>query len=104
MNQAQTQMQGNRTAGAALGSVAPKQTSASEVYDQLSALADRAQALADRTENALHSVSQTPSPANEACDKVSKWYPPLFDSYIGRANSINDALRRIESALDRLEV
>lgn len=104
MNQAQTQMQGNRTAGAALGSVAAKQTSASEVYDQLSALADRAQFLADRTENALQSVSRAAEPAAAGCDKVSRWHPPLFDNYLGRADSINAALTRIELALDRLEI
>lgn len=108
MNQGQAaQVQSQQRAlgvGAALGGTAPKQTSASEVYDRLSALADYAQALADRTESALQSVSRQAEPSNAAGEKVSQWHPPLFDGYLGRANSINAALMRIESALDRLEI
>lgn len=99
----QTQMQGNRAAGAAIGSMA-RQTSANDVYDRLSALADRAQSLAERTENALYSVSRTSEVMNPVCDEASRCHPPLFDSYLGRADSINSALTRIESALDRLEL
>lgn len=102
MNQAQ--MQASRAVGAPLGSIVPKQTSGNEVYNRLSALADRALALADRAENALQPVSRQTEPVNAAGDKVSPWHPPLFDSYLGRADSIHAALTRIESALDRLEL
>lgn len=102
--QMQSQRRTEGIGGATLGAIAPNQTSGNEVYDVLSALADRAHNLAERTESELQSVSRQAEPANATGEKVSRWHPPLFDSYLGRANSINAALMRIESALDRLEI
>ena len=108
MNQiyaAKTQLQGRADgAGSVLAECVPKQSSANEVYETLSALADRAQDLAARAESALQDISRGIEPETNECRKDSRWHPPLFENYLGRAMSIADALRRIEAALDRLEI
>lgn len=90
--------------GAVISECVPKRSSANEVHDTLAALADRAQDLAARAESALQSVSRGIEPETNECRKDSRWHPPLFENYLGRAMSIADALRRIEAALDRLEI
>lgn len=81
-------------------------TAASIVYQQLECIVARATSLADRSENALSSVTRAsvPRETNNQIGRAEEWMPALFDNVRGHANQIETALRRIEDVLDRLEL
>lgn len=88
---------------AAAGQVPKKETAAVSFGGFLADLATRAEALAARAENTLHPISRGMEPSN-ACESVTTWMPPLLDEYRNSAFGIEASIRRIENALDRLEI
>lgn len=90
--------------GQACGVAAQKDTAASNCQRQFKALAARANDLADRAENALSPVSRNAPPESKCNEVAGDWVPPLFDDYRAMGWSIENSIRRIEDALDRLEI
>ena len=89
---------------AQLGAEAQKMCAADSYREQLISLADRANCLADRVENKLTPVSRMAPPTSESTACATNWMPPLFDGYRLSSERIEASIRRIEDALDRLEI
>ena len=82
-----------------------RETAATTVLGRLESVADRARCLADRSEGALAGVTRPVAPETDnKLGRAEEYMPPLFDSLRGQTYQIEQALRRIEDVLDRLEL
>lgn len=85
----------------------PRQTIATEIMQQASALHQRAQLLSERTRSRLEAISRSEStaPANARDTlKPMQEFPPFFGELRSHFQGVESYLRDIEEALDRVEL
>jgi len=81
-----------------------RQPIANELLGRFAALADRAQALAQRTTIRLEPIMRQAALCTEECEATEEQYPPILAEYRNKLYEIENAIARIEECLDRVEV